>query len=188
MRDYSSFNDRDLLALLRQKDRGAYSEIYNRYWAMLFRHGRKMLQDEDEALDVVQDVFTMLWVKSEELQVHSSLSAYLYTSVRHQILNLFKRSKIKDTYLNSLEEFMSKGEFVTDDQVRYNELAMQIEGEINRLPPRMREVFQLSRNLGLSYNQIAVDLNISDETVRKQMHLALKRLRLRLGPYLFSLL
>lgn len=189
MGEYSTYNDTDLLTLLREeRDQRAYSEIYNRYWAMLFRHGRKMLQDEDDALDVVQDVFTMLWVKSEELQITTSLSSYLYSSVRHSILNLIKRSKIRDTYLNSLEEFLDKGEFVTDNQVRYKEFAGQIEGEINNLPPKMREVFQLSRKLGLSYNQIAIELNISEETVRKQMFRALKKLRLKLGPHLFSML
>ena len=188
MREYSSYNDNQLLTLLKDRDRRAYSEIYNRYWALLFRHGRKMLRDEDEALDVVQDVFTMLWVRSEELQINTSLSSYLYSSVRNNILNLIKRSKVRDTYLNSLEDFLDKGEFVTDNAVRYKEFAGQIEEEINKLPPRMREVFQLSRKLGLSYNQIAFELNISDETVRKQMHLALKRLRLKLGPHLFSLL
>jgi RNA polymerase sigma-70 factor (family 1) len=185
---YSAYSDQELTALMQEGDRTAYTEVYNRYWALLFRHGRKMLQDENEALDVVQDVFTMLWTKARELEVNVSLSSFLYSAVRNQILNMIKHSKIRDRYLNSIELFLDKGAFVTDDQVRYKEFAETIEAEIAKLPPKMRQVFEMSRKLGLSYNQIAVELNISDETVRKQMHRALKQLRLKLGPHLFSFL
>jgi len=188
MPDYQTYTDAELVSRLRSGDRAAYTEIYNRYWAVLFRHGRKMLQNEDEALDVVHDIFAMLWNKATEIEIQVSLSSFLYSAVRNSILNLMKRSKIRDTYLNSLESFIDKGEFVTDDQMRYKEFAQTIESEIAKLPPKMRQVFEMSRKLGLSYSQIASEMYISDETVRKQMHRALKQLRLKLGPHLFSLL
>lgn len=185
---YGTLSDQELTALMREGDRLAYTELYHRYWPLLYRHARKMLQDQDDALDVVQDVFTSLWLKSAELEISMALSSYLYSAVRNAVLNFIKRSKLKNTYLDSLADFLEKGEFVTDEQVRYNEFAATIEAEINKLPPKMREIFILSRNLGLSYSQIAAQLNISDETVRKQMYRALKQLRLRLGPQLFTLI
>lgn len=188
MPDYQTHTDAELVFRLRSGDRAAYTEIYNRYWPVLFRHGRKMLKNEDEVLDVVHDVFTMLWNKATEIEIQVSLSSFLYSAVRNSILNLMKRSKIRETYLTSLTNFMDKGEFVTDNQVRYKEFAGTIEAEIAKLPPKMRQVFEMSRKLGLSYTQIANELNISDETVRKQMHRALKQLRLKLGPYLFAML
>lgn len=185
---HSTSSDVELAALLKKGDRSAYTEIYNRYWLLLFRHARKMLQDEDEAIDAVQDVFTMLWTKAGILDVNVSLSSFLYTSVRNNILNLIKRSKIRDRYLDSIEAFLDKGEFVTDNEIRYKEFSATIETEISKLPPKMRQVFEMSRKLGLSYSQIAAELQISDETVRKQMYRALKQLRAKLDPHLFSLI
>jgi RNA polymerase sigma-70 factor (ECF subfamily) len=55
---------------------------------------------EEEAMDVVQDVFVMLWSKQGEQNLNTSLSGYLYAAVRNKILNLFNRSNIEDNHLN----------------------------------------------------------------------------------------
>lgn len=185
---YSALSDNELSQLLQQLDRAAYTEIYNRYWMLLFRHGRKMLQDDEEALDVVQEVFTMLWAKATEMPINTSLSSFLYTAVRNDILNLMRRGKVKEKYMVSLGNFLDNGSYVTDEQIRYKEFAATIEQEIAKLPPKMKQIFEMSRNLGLSYSQIAQEMDISDETVRKQMHRALKKLRVSLGPHLYSLI
>lgn len=178
---YRDQNDYELVSLLKKRDDQAFTEIYERYWAVLFNHARRMLQDEEAAKDVVQDVFSTLWNKSEVLELRVSLPAYLYTLVRNRILNIISRDKVKTGYLNSLEQFIDRGETTTDHQIREKQLAERIEAELALLPPKMREIFELSRKHHLSYQEIAEQLNISEHTVKKQISNALKHLRIKLG-------
>jgi len=180
--------DQELVGLLKSGDHVAFTEIYNRYWVVLFQHARKMLQDEDAAVDIVQDVFTTIWIKNSELTITTSVKAYLYAAVRNRIISSIRHSKVHESYLDSLTSIIEKGEMVTDEQVRFREFSAQVEMEISKLPPRMREVFELSRNEGLSHKQIAEELNIADETVKKQIYKAMKALRLKLDTLLFTML
>ncbi|TKC04322.1 RNA polymerase sigma-70 factor [Pedobacter frigoris] len=182
-----TYTDHQLLELLKGQSRAAFTEIYNRYWAVLASFATKLLEDEDEAVDIVQDVFTNIWNASETLDITSSIKSYLYVSVRNRIISKIRHSKVKGFYLDSLSEIYEKGEFVTDEQVRFRELSQQVEMEVSKLPTKMREVFELSRKQGMSHSQIAQELGIADDTVKKQIHKAIKVLRMKLNSLLFSL-
>lgn len=182
---YNGLSDSELIGLLRSGDHAAYTEIYQRYWPILFRHARKMLRDDDEATDVIQEVFTAFWSKSAELILTVSLSSYLYSSTRNKVIDLVNRNKLKNNYLGSLQAFIDKGEFITDNAVREHELSNQIESEIARLPKKMREIFELSRKKNLSYKQIADEIEISEGTVKKQISNAIKILKMKLGSLYF---
>ena len=181
---YSKLIDEDLFSLLKNGDEEAYTEIYNRYWALLYSHARHMLRDDDEAMDVVQDVFTGFWKNAVEITLIASLKAYLYTATRNKTLNAINRNKQKDTYLISLASFMEEGELATDNQVAFNEFIDQIEKGVANLPPKMREIFELSRNLGFSHKQIAEKLAITDHTVKKTINRALKIIKTQLSVFL----
>lgn len=180
----NALSDTELLRLLKEGDQSAFSQIYDRYWAVLYRYARRLLQDDQSAQDVVQDIFVMLWSKSVDLEVKTSLSSFLYASVRNKILKLFERDKVHSKYLVSLEDFIAKGTNITDDTLRERELAARIELEVGLLPTKMREIFLLSRTEHLSYKEIAEQLDISEHTVKKQVHNATKALRLKLGSLL----
>jgi len=75
-------SDVELLDLLKSGDENAYAQIYDRYWAILYRYARRLLQDDQAAQDVVQDIFVMLWSKATNLETGTNLSAFLYASVR----------------------------------------------------------------------------------------------------------
>lgn len=178
---FDELRDQELLALFRNGEQKAYQVIYKRYWALLFRHARRILQNDEEAKDVVQDIFTMLWMKGPILFVDTTLSAFLYSSLRNKILDLIDRNKVRVDYAASLSSFIDHGELTTDNLIREKELSAAIEKEISFLPEKMREVFELSRKSHLSYREIAEKMNITDNTVKKQMNNALKLLRLKLG-------
>lgn len=180
MAAYSTYTDQELTVLLKQGDGNAFTEIYDRYWTALYLHGRKLLRDDVEAEDVVQDLFVQLWNNREMLSFNVALSSYLYRSTRNKILNQIAHKKIVTDYQRSLAKYIEEGKPTTDELLREKELALLIEHEITLLPPKMREVFEMSRKQHLSYKQIGEILGISDETVRRQVSNALAVLRTKL--------
>lgn len=178
-------NDEDLLISFQLGDDSVYEIIYDRYWALLYRHARKMLQNDEEAKDVVQEVFMMLWTRLSTQGVNQPLAAFLYTATRNKVLDQLKHSKVKARYAASLQQETERQLQPPDSLVRERQLAQQIESEIQFLPPKMREIFVLSRREYKSYKEISEQLQISDKTVKKQVSNALQILRVRLGTLLF---
>ncbi|WP_343692920.1 RNA polymerase sigma-70 factor [Chitinophaga sp.] len=178
---FSDASDNDLLAAFTAGDTSAYQEIYERYWQVLFRFSRKMLQDETIAKDVVQEVFTTLWTKRTTLNISAPLAAYLYTLTRNRILDLVKRSKVENKYLESLRDFIQLNHTTPDRLYIQKELYDQIEHEIQHLPEKMRIVFEMSRKQHKSNQEIADELLISKKTVKNQLSNALKLLKNKLG-------
>ncbi len=182
----SIISDEELLAKLKLGSRLALDEIYKRYHAPLFSHAYKKLQSKEEVRDILQDVFLNLWTNKETIVINN-LSSYLFSSVRNRILNVFRNTKVREMYSKSLQEFIDKGENVVDLKLNEKELINLIEEEIAKLPPQMRLIFEMSRNLELSHKEIASELNISPHTVRTQVRNALRILRLKLGANIFSI-
>lgn len=186
MTNYTSYADSKLMNLLRAGDRVAYAEIYERYVFILLNHAYNKTRSREEAKDIVQEVFTTLWVKRESLEV-SNLAGYLFTSIRNIFLNQIAHQAVQDKYLQSMELFAANSE-IPDHLIRERQLTAIIEREIAALPPKMREVFELSRKEHLSHKEIAERLGISEQTVSKQVTNALRILRPKLGSLAWALL
>lgn len=184
---WNNISDADLLTHLGKDDHAAFAAIYHRYKGILFMHAFKVLKDEEEANDLVQELFTTLWLRRDEISIISNLSGYLYQSIRNKCLDQIAHKAVKDRYVESLATFLENGVCITDEQMREKELSELIEKEISCLPVKMREVFELSRFKEYSYNEIAEELNISDKTVKKQVHNALQILRKKLDVSFLSI-
>lgn len=182
---YHTLADQELFDLVKSEDEAAFKEIYERYFDVLYIHAYKRLQDKEEAQDVIQEVFTALWDKRVHIFLTSSLPAYLFTAVRNNIFNKLAHKKYEVSYLQSLQQFINQGVCQTDHLVRENQLQALIQKEIAALPPKMQEVFSLSRNTHLSHKEIAAELNLSEQTVKKQVNNALRILRTKLGLLIF---
>ncbi|WP_262714441.1 RNA polymerase sigma-70 factor [Pedobacter sp. BS3] len=159
--------------------------MYKRYHGILYSHTYRRFPDREEARDLVQELFIYLWNNRESLHITTSLSSYLYTSVRNRILNAYRNQKVREAYIHSLQDFIAAGENITEEAVRHKELIRLVEQEVAALPPQMRLIFEMSRNREMSHQQIAEELNISPQTVRTQVRNALRILRVKLGVHIF---
>jgi RNA polymerase sigma-70 factor (ECF subfamily) len=189
MVDYSRLTDQELIAFLKEGRQLAFAEIYNRYKSHLLLHAYRMLQDGEEAKDLVQELFAIIWAKREELKISGSLDAYLYGAIKNRILNYVAHQKVIAKYTESLDNYIQHGTPANDEKMIEKELMVMIENEIAQLPARMREIFELNRREGMSYKQIAEKLKISENTVKVQLHNATKTLRTKINTnILFALL
>lgn len=180
MAAYELKDDGELIALLVAGDRSAFTEIFNRYNKLLYSHVLNKIRDEDAAEDLVQDIFVVLWEKRSLVQ-NINLSGYLFTMTRNRILNMLSHSKIVSEYASTIQNYEQPSYPKTDELIREKQLSAIIEAEINALPPRMREVFVLSRYKHLSNKEIAARLGLSEHTVADQIKKSLKTLRFRIG-------
>jgi RNA polymerase sigma-70 factor (family 1) len=190
MRLYTDLSDMDLVDLLKSGDQLAFTELLKRYNRLLFIHAYKLLKDKEDARDLVQEIFIAIWDSRESISAKTNFAGFLYASIRNKVLNLIIHKKVEHKYLNSLKDYIEKGEAQTDYLARTRELQSIIEREIQFLPPKMREIFELSRYDNLSHKQISEKLNLSEKTVKKQVNNALKILRVKLGllAYLYFIL
>jgi RNA polymerase sigma-70 factor (ECF subfamily) len=188
MSGYKSHSDHELLKLLKADDHGAFTEIYVRYSAVVYRNAYKLLSDRAEGMDIVQEVFTSLWNKRADVLITTNLSGYLYVAARNSIFKTFAHQEVTSKYLHFLKPTVRESTSISDHLVREKQLQEIIEEEINELPSKMREVLNLSRKSYLTHKEIAVVLHISESTVKKQVNNALKILRVKLGTYLSLLL
>lgn len=180
MVSYQELSDQDLSELLKSNDKKAFTEIYERYHSLLYIYAHKKLNNNLEARDIVQDTLMNVWNRRATLSICGTLRSYLFTSVRNRILDIFSHQKVEEKYMDSLRNLMLTSS-PSDYMIREKELSTMIEFEINALPPRMREIFILSRREWLSNSDIASKLDISQHTVETQMKRALRQLRLKLG-------
>jgi|SRR5690606_6434781 len=180
---YSACSDQELILLLKENDHDAFVEIYHRYSEPLYRHAYKMLRDREVAKDLIQELFTVLWSKRSEFVLQASLSSYLFTATRNRVIKIISHKSIESVYFSSIQKSINQGNAITDHLVREKELSAIIEKEIDKLPRKMRTVFNLSRKDQLSHSEIAAQLNISESTVKKQVNNALKILRVKLEIY-----
>ena len=188
MIDYGKFTDQELATLLAEGDHVAFTQIYTRYKFILYTHAVNKLRDREDAMDIIQEVFTYLWFKRETIQLSENLPGYLYGAVRNAILNKVTHKQVQEKYFSSMASYSEEGNIFTDQRVRESLLKEYIEKEIILLPSKMREVFELSRKQRLSHKEIACQLEISEQTVSKQITNALKILRVKLGILIYLLL
>lgn len=187
MANYSTYTDSELIALWKEGNDAVFREIYLRYDKLLYLYAYKKLRNREEAKDVVQDSFTWLLNHRNEVQLNSSLSGYLYKTVLHQILDIFKHKGIIKKYAESGEHYIELDATEADYLIREKDIAALIENEIAAMPPKMREIYTLKRREFLSTKEIAGQLGLSAHTVSTQLKRALKHLKVRLGTVVFIL-
>lgn len=181
MPDYNNCTDNELAALLINGDQRAYTQLYNRFKGILYVHAYRILQDKEDAKDIVQELFTVLWVKRDSLTLKTGIASYLYAAVRNRVFDKISSKKVESRYFESLKDFSLEEGYSTDSVMQEKELSALIEKEIAALPDKMRQIFELSRKNNLSHKEIATQLILSDKTVKKQVNNALRILRLKLG-------
>jgi len=169
---------------LKEGSESAFEMVFRTYYRPLCQYAYSFLNDKDEAEEVVQAAFINVWDKRDQVEIQTSLKAYLYRIVRNSCLNVIKHEKVKKQHVANE---MATGE-ASHESVSQSVISLELEAKIadamKALPEQCRLVFQLSRFEELKYSEIADQLNISVKTVENQIGKALKIMREQLKDYL----
>jgi RNA polymerase sigma-70 factor, ECF subfamily len=154
----------------------AYDKLFLTYYQALCRFSLGFVKDENAAEDLVQDLFVHLWHNRTDIDINTSVKAFLYTSVRNRSLNYIKSQAARKRHETVHFENVYNE---TDEEPEDNmpEKLVLIERAINDLPEKCRQIFVLSRQKNMKYNEIAEHLDLSPKTVENQMGIALKKIR-----------
>lgn len=172
----SDLQDQELFQKVKEDDLKAFERIFRTYYAQLIRYGMSMVRNESVAEEITQDIFMYLWEKRKDIELKSSLKSYLFTSVRYKAINYIKLELPRLQVTSDLEGVtaLASTEMVTSESDR---LKLKVQQAIDHLPDKCKNIFILSRYGGLTYKEIAEELNLSVKTVENQMGNALKKLR-----------
>ncbi|SMD00619.1 RNA polymerase sigma-70 factor [Pedobacter nyackensis] len=167
-----------------QYDDHAFEQLFKDHFKALYAYAYVILKDEDDAEEIVQNMFLKFWEKRDLLTVQSSLKAYLYKCVYNDSLNFLKHQKIKTKYQDFATYTMNHENEPASSKIEMTELTFNLNIALNRLPEQCRTIFQMSRFEELKYKEIAERLGLSVKTIENQMGKALRILRLELADFL----
>ena len=181
--DNTRMNERELVMRLIDGDEEAFQKLYVNYKDRLQYFAFSFLKSSDNAEDIVQDVFTNLWIGRRMIDPDIPFSAYLYVIVKNRVLNqirdIGKRNLLREQILTQAIDFTE----ATQDEILSADLKELIRRAIDTLTPRQQEIFKLSREGCLSYKEIAAKLNISVNTVHEHIATSLHIIRTFLLKY-----
>lgn len=165
-----------------------FDKIYVSYFPRMHRFAKEYVLLDEEAENIVQDVFMVLWEKRDTLEIQISLSSYLFSLVKNRCLDYLRHKVIAEQYEQELHAKLRSLEHLNYTFTSEEELEKMFVSAMEKLPPRCREIFLKSRLEGKKYREIAEEMSLSVNTVENQMALALKKLRVELKEYLPLLL
>ncbi|MGF7077173.1 RNA polymerase sigma-70 factor [Mucilaginibacter sp. 3215] len=184
MKRLSDHTDIQLTELFTLGDIDAFEEIYNRYWLKLYSAAYKRVKERETAQEIVQDFFTSFWINREQVKIQTSLQGYLFTSIKYLVLNYKRAEAVRNSYAEILLLVNNSFDNSTEENYYYKELLERVETEVNQLPPKCRNVFELSRKQYKTNKEIAQLMGISEKTVENHLTKALRYLRVNLNSLL----
>lgn len=170
-------SDQELLALIGQSNRSAFTELYNRYWDKAFAVAMHRTADEDVATEIVQDIFVRLWHRREVLQIKNGVSTYLSAAIKYKVINHLASEYRQQQHIAYLGNSTPQATDSTNDWLAEKELRQLLNESIDQLPPKCKMVFLMSRQENKTYAEIAQELGIAEKTVEAHLSKALSTLR-----------
>lgn len=174
----------EIMNRIRQGDMEAYETVFRAYYSSLCLFAVRYLKRVDLAEEIVQDLFLTLWEKRRVLSLETSLKSYLYRAVHNNALKYLQHQKVVEKHAS---QTINQMQYHADEPVhnlQSEELAGLVGKAFAAMPAKTKEIFDMSRNEGLKYGEIADRLGISVKTVEAHMGSALKILREHLREYL----
>lgn len=164
-------------------DGSGFDAFYEAYRYKVYHLALKMLKSETEAEEMVQDVFLAVWQSRKRFIEITDPEAYLFTITYNTIYSRLKKIARNQHLLQSILHRLAQKQHSTEETIAAHEVERLIHDAIQQLPSQQRTILELSKQQGLSYQQIAEHLHLSPFTVRNHLAAAMKSIRIRLKKW-----
>lgn len=172
-----------LFRQIREGNKEAFAKMFTMYYESVARFIFRYVKDGDTAEEIAQDLFIHFWENAPRLNITASVKAYLFTSARNFSFNHLKKNKIREKYHELANADTETVALVEEVKSTDNQFLILLKQSLDTLPEKCREIFELSKFEGLSYEEIADFLQISKKTVENQLAIALRKIRAWMAPY-----
>ena len=177
------YNEPELLAKIAGGDTRAFAVVYERYRKRVYTVSLQYLHSEIQAEDAVQEIFLKLWRLEDHLKAVKNLEAYLMQLTKYKCLNMLRRVKLESLHIEPMPEEFDAVDSDTEDQILLNDTRKVVNDGIALLPPQQKLVYNLCHVEGMKYEEVAQKLQLSPETVRSHLKLALRFLRVYVSKH-----
>lgn len=168
--------ENELILLLKQSNQEAFTTLYKKYWKQVYNFSRLYLTSQSVAEEVVQEVFIKVWESRDFMREGDNFKGLLFIITRNLIFNMHRKNLNEDFYKMTVLSAMESS-YDIEEEIDAKNLSEYIDLLIADLPPRRREIFNLSRKENKSYKEISQLLGVSEKTVENQIGEALRFLR-----------
>lgn len=169
-------SDSDLISLISDDNRQAFNQLFERHWSRLFSIAVARIQDEQEAQDIIQEIFIKLWERRSRLVIHGEVEHYLYGAVKLSVIQHFRSKKVNERQMENALQRMN----ILEDSINaiedYLELEKTLENALSLMPQTLRDIYQM-RTENISVKHIADRLGLADQTVKNYIGEITRRLR-----------
>jgi RNA polymerase sigma-70 factor (family 1) len=176
-------DDTELLKRLQKGDREAFNVLYYRYFSKLYSVVYKRIKSKEIAEEIIQELFTTLWVKRADLAIEHAFASYIFTAVKYMVFKYFRSEQVKRTYVDSAKAHYADLDNYTEEAILFDELNNRFEAALKGLPAKSGHVFRLSRKEHKSNKEIARELGITEKAVEYHITKALALLRINLKDF-----
>lgn len=173
-----------ILESIRSGDQQAFEKLFDTYWEMLFHYACGILEDDQEAEDLVQELFLEIWESRATMaSIRTDWKTFLFSCLKKKVLKTFRRQGIRRKHLGQLIFQLEKSELPIKEYL-HEDLMASIHSQLGTLPEKEKQVFILHEFEDLSVKEIALLNNVSEQTIRNQIASAAKKIH----PYITRLL
>lgn len=170
-----NMDENRLLMNIRKGDQKAFERFFNLHYHPVCLYIQNYTRDKDSAQEIAQDIFVQFWIKREEILITTSAKSYLYRMAYNQFIMLKRKEGKESDLIDHLTyEALQEDHALSLKEIRQKN--NQIKKSVEKLPERCQQILKMRMN-GVSYKEIAAELNISIKTVESQMRIAYTRLR-----------
>lgn len=181
-------SDEVLLTRIAADDQDAFQLLFSRYKKRFYATALKLTHSTDLSEEVVQDAFVSIWTSRLVLKNVKNPSGYLFTILYNQIYAQFKKLAAERLLKEQLSRTAEREEFSTEENFHAKETSQYISRLIRQLPLRQQQIYRLSKQEGLSRNEIAQRLELSPNTVRNHLMEAMRFMKAHVYRFIIFVL
>ena len=177
-------NEKQLVKQLSEGDEKAYRALFMRYYTKVRCFINGLLKSEVEAEDLAQDVFVKVWINRAHFAEVNTFGAYLYVLAKNTVFNYIESKRIRKVNLDE-RPFEEEDNETPYEELVAKDLQLFVNMVIDSMPSQRRTVYRMSRESGLTNDEIAEKLHLAKKTVENHLNLALKELRNAMSLFVF---
>lgn len=176
--DPNQISDTLLLHQMQQGSTRAFDLLFEKYWQQAYSTAYKRLKSHDEAKDIVQEIFTHIWM-NRQITLIENLPAYLHVAVRNRVIKIISKQRPTHFFFEAMDTISEK-DLCADSPLLWKEFMKTYEALLQTLPPKRQKIFKLHYEEDLSTKEISENMGINRKTVQNQLTKAVETLKISL--------